>query len=154
MKKSLKILLSIIGILAIGLVIINFPLTKSTSWKLDNSILLEYHQFGGIGGSMIIIKIFKNSSVEFNEGRDRLTKVLSNEDIQRLKSFIGSKEYSVEKTSLSAKWIEPTCCDLMSTSYLINEDGETIMISYDKRVSDIIQPIEKEAFSKLYNLTK
>ena len=154
MKKSFKILLSIIGILVVALVIIVFPLPESSSWQVDNSILLEYHRVGGFAGFTDSIKIFNDGSVEFNNGRKTFNIKLSEEDLQELSKFIDSKEYSLRTESLLAKWTEPTCCDLMYTAYLINKNGKTIMISHDKIMSDIIQSIDEEARYKLYNITE
>ncbi|MBM3292651.1 hypothetical protein FJY84_08230 [Candidatus Bathyarchaeota archaeon] len=154
MKKSIKIILTIVGILIAIFAIILFPLPESLSWQVDNSVLLEYHRVGGFAGFMDTIKILNDGSVEFNNSRDIFTTKLSDEDLQTLTQFIESKEYSLRTKSLLAKWTEPTCCDLMYTAYLINKDGKTIMISHDKRMSDIIQNIDEEANSKLYNITE
>jgi len=145
MKKSFKILLSIVGILIVTLAIIVFPLPESSSWQLDSSVLLEYHRVGGFAGFTDRIKIFNDGSVEFNNGRDTLTSKLSDEDLQVLNRFIASKEYSLKTKSLLAKWTEPTCCDLMYTAYLINKNGKTIMISQVKIMSDIIQSIDEKS---------
>ena len=152
MKKTFKILLFVIVILVIALTIIVFPMPESSSWQVDNSVLLEYHRVGGIAGFMDTIKILNDGSVEYLSNRGKYTTKISDEELQELTQFIKSKKYSLKTQSLLTKWSEPTCCDMMYTSYLINENGKTIMIAHDKIMSDIILNINEEARSELYNI--
>ena len=93
---------------------------------------------------MDTIRVYNNGSVQYLSNRGEYNLKVSNESLQQLTQIIKSKKYSSKTQSILTKWLEPTCCDMLYTSYLINQNGKTIKITPDKTMSDMILNIEEK----------
>ncbi len=148
MKRFFKILLSFFAILLLGAIILQFPVPVQSSREIDDSVLLEYYENAN-WGRITTIKVFNNGTVELSTSipKEYSRQTLSNQKLNELVMFIDSRTYSRETEMLSNKFFGSrlNCFDCGSVSYLINRNGETILISPDELVLDIIQSIHEDA---------
>jgi cystathionine beta-lyase family protein involved in aluminum resistance len=123
-----KLIVAILGVLIISAILF-YPITEQAD-QLDNTILLQYNRVGGFAGFDDRIIIYQDGSVDYNGVKT----FISDEDLQKLKQTIESKDYTIRRQSLISKYREPQCCDLLSEVILINVEGKTISINPGNQV--------------------
>ncbi len=136
MKKTVKILLLIIGVILLFLVVINLPIYRKPYIELENSTLLRINRLIGLTGEIEVIKIYKDGSVEDSRVPDNVSIRLSDEQLHYLTNFINSKQYRLYRESLYKKWGMWGVMDYGYTKYLIKVGDKTLRIHGDKILYD------------------
>jgi len=148
------VLLLVFVILILFITVTLFPVPKSTLLELEDSVLLKYKEDAN-WGNFIDIKILNDGSIEIIDSltlKERVVKTkISDQKLQELKKLINSKAYSLETESLLGTRLNMDCFDCGSTSYWINRNGKTILISPETEMADLIESIREEALSQLEN---
>jgi ribosomal protein S13 len=144
MKTAPKIITGIGIALILFTIVINIQFTEKINNKLDDRILVAYSKGLGIGGIVSIAILDNGTIVNYDVHLDKKINQIDSDELTQIKNAINNNQFKISKISLLDKWRRnnPGCFDCdMSTSILINKNGETITIEPNGIIWNIISKI-------------